>query len=137
MFLPVKYKSPNNKFETSSLSQFRDTTSCIFTMEDEAYKELMEIQSALNDVPIIKSEISYKTEDPQMTGNGPTFKKPIGCSKCGKSFVSTSKLKAHQRIHTGEKPFSCSKCEKKFTLSGNLKNHIRTHEKPLETIRNH
>ena len=96
-------------------------------MEDEAYKELMEIQSALNDVPIIKSEISYKTEDPQMTGNGPTFKKPMSCSNCGKSFMSISKLKLHERIHTGEKPFSCSKCEKKFTDSGNLKVHERIH----------
>ena len=102
-------------------------------MEDEAYKELMEIQSALNDVPIIKSEISYKTEDPQMSGNGPTFKKPMSCSNCGKSFMSISKLKLHERIHIGEKPFGCSRCDKKFAYTNVLKVHERTHtnEKPF------
>ena len=104
-------------------------------MEDETYKEFMEIQSALNDVPVIKSEINYKTEDPQMTGNGPNFKKPISCSKCGKSFMSTSKFKLHERIHTGEKPFSCSKCEKTFSQAGHLKTHERIHtdEKPFSS----
>ena len=96
-------------------------------MEEEAYKKLMEIQSALKDVPVIKSYIDHKTKDPQMTGNGPTFKKPISCSKCGKSFMSTSKLKLHERIHTGEKPFHCSQCDYKCSRANELKRHDRAH----------
>ena len=102
-------------------------------MDHKTYGELMEIQSALNSLPIIKSELSYETDDPQMTGNGPIFKKPISCLKCSKSFASTSKLKIHERIHTGEKPFSCSKCDKKFNQAAHLKTHERIHtdEKPF------
>ena len=39
-----------------------------------------------------KSKISYRQ---------------ISCSKYGKAFISVSKVKIHERIHTGEKPFSC------------------------------
>ena len=48
-------------------------------MDKKIYEELMEIPFALNDLPIIKSELSYKTDDPQMTRNEPTFKKPLCC----------------------------------------------------------
>ena len=105
-------------------------------MDDTTYEEVMEIQSA-NNLPIIKSKLSYETDNPLMTGNGPAFKKPLSCFECGKWFNSTSKLKTHERIHTGEKPFSCSKCEKKFTTSDNLKTHERIHtgERPFSCLK--
>ena len=103
-------------------------------MDGKTYKEFLElIQSEFNTEPAIQSEFSYETEDPEMIGNRPTFKKPLSCSKCGKSFTSTSKLDTHERVHTGEKPFCCSKCDKRFSQPGHLKTHERIHtgEKPF------
>ena len=82
------------------------TVSSISTMEDKTYEELMEVQ---------------------MTGNRPTFKKPISCSKCGKSFMSNNKLKTQERIHTGEKPFSCTHCNYEFANEVRLKEHEIIH----------
>ena len=40
-----------------------------FTMDDKTCKELQGIQSALNNLPIIKSELNHATDDPEMTGS--------------------------------------------------------------------
>ena len=80
-------------------------------MDVNTYEEL---QSALNTLPNIKSEVSYKTDKSEMTAKRATFKKPISCSKCAKLFTLRKKLNTHEKIHTGEKPFCCSKCDKTF-----------------------
>ena len=106
------------------------TVISIFTKEVKTYKKL---QSALDNLPIIKSEVSYKTDKSEMAGNRATFKKPISYSKCGKSFISRNNLNTHEQIHNGEDPFCCTKCDKKFKESGKLKIHERIHtdEKPF------
>ena len=55
------------------------------------------------------------------------------CSYCNKTFSSVSRMKTHERVHTGEKPFTCSVCDMKFSQGGNLKAHMRVHtgEKPF------
>ncbi|KAI8041998.1 hypothetical protein M5D96_003298, partial [Drosophila gunungcola] len=52
---------------------------------------------------------------------------PYWCSQCKKSFLSTSNLNRHTRLHSGDKPHKCDDCEKSFSRASDLRNHNRSH----------
>ena len=47
------------------------------------------------------------------------------CGICGIPFHSSTTLKIHHRIHTGEKPFQCTQCGKTFAQRSNFNKHMR------------
>jgi len=49
------------------------------------------------------------------------------CLQCGKSYMQTSSLVTHMRLHTGERPYECLQCGKTFIQSGHLTSHMRHH----------
>lgn len=53
--------------------------------------------------------------------------RPYECEICHKKFYSHFNLSRHERVHTGERPHKCNICEKSFVLSGNLANHQKVH----------
>ena len=57
--------------------------------------------------------------------NAPIYLGPqqFGCPFCQKIMKSSSDMKRHIMIHTGEKPFSCEYCE----YSSCIKSHVKSH----------
>eukprot|EP00457_Paulinella_chromatophora_P005895 gb/GEZN01005913.1/.p2 GENE.gb/GEZN01005913.1/~~gb/GEZN01005913.1/.p2 ORF type:complete len:252 (+),score=25.15 gb/GEZN01005913.1/:79-834(+) len=86
----------------------------------------------------------YFTEKPRICPKEEELKKEMehvpkdtrrySCPSCEKRFTTSSHLKAHVRIHTGENPYKCTECDKAFAQSSNLKKHMRIHtgEKPYQ-----
>lgn len=54
-------------------------------------------------------------------------KKSFVCNYCDRAFGSSSNLKRHIMIHTGEKPFTCKVCQRSFREMSTLKKHSFTH----------
>lgn len=54
-------------------------------------------------------------------------KEPLVCTACGRMFPSTTTLKLHQRVHTGERPYTCPHCGKGFAQPSNLRVHLLIH----------
>jgi len=48
------------------------------------------------------------------------------CTRCGKSFKTKQRLRAHEFRHSGAKPFACRSCGGAFPDRGGLSKHIRT-----------
>ncbi|CAL4177199.1 unnamed protein product [Meganyctiphanes norvegica] len=77
------------------------------------------------------SSIGYPNSDLFQLNQG--LNKYHTCQYCLKNFSSSTSLKCHIRIHTGEKPYSCTFCPYSSISKSNVKKHIRIHtgEKPF------
>ncbi|NXP83235.1 ZN629 protein, partial [Ramphastos sulfuratus] len=47
----------------------------------------------------------------------------LPCTRCGKSFTTSSCFLQHQFIHSGAKPYTCPNCGKNVRYSSNLSQH--------------
>ncbi|XP_069700690.1 zinc finger and BTB domain-containing protein 14-like isoform X2 [Periplaneta americana] len=56
-----------------------------------------------------------------------TGEKPHECDLCELAFARASHLARHRRVHTGERPFTCSGCGRTFSRQDKLKQHARRH----------
>nr|CAD7194438.1 unnamed protein product [Timema douglasi] len=58
-----------------------------------------------------------------------------GFDNCTSAFKTSSDLKRHQRMHTGEKPFACELCDYKCAIKSNLTVHIRLNHSETRSIK--
>ncbi|XP_064645289.1 uncharacterized protein LOC135498776 [Lineus longissimus] len=58
--------------------------------------------------------------------HSPYSDRPHKCQLCPKAFWTTTKIRNHMRMHTGEKNFVCEQCEHRYATPQGLKAHMKT-----------
>nr|CAD7577110.1 unnamed protein product [Timema californicum] len=88
------------------------------------------------DLPIFGSLVQHESSalDRATTkvGDNPFV---CGFDNCTSAFKTSSDLKRHQRMHTGEKPFVCELCDYKCAIKSNLTVHIRLNHSETRSIK--
>lgn len=83
------------------------------------------------------TEAAQKSQEMAMEQIIPRFdgnKKAFVCNYCNRVFGSSSNLKRHIMIHTGEKPFTCNICQRSFREMSTLKKHSFTHRNHMAAL---
>lgn len=83
------------------------------------------------------TEAAQKSQDMALEQIIPRFdgnKKAFVCNYCDRVFGSSSNLKRHIMIHTGEKPFTCNICQRSFREMSTLKKHSFTHRNHMAAL---
>ncbi|XP_046752006.1 zinc finger protein 726-like [Diprion similis] len=52
------------------------------------------------------------------------------CPECDRIFASSSLLKRHSSVHSGERPYACEICDRRFAQLGQLNFHKKFHSNP-------
>ena len=117
-----------NRIKTTNVSEdaYHDLDKSVKELDNEWYTFVSKDKNidSRRDLTIEREEIVVKQ----------TKERPYQCTFCQKAYKTSSNLKSHERIHTGEVPFECKTCKKRFKQKGVLKNHERIHtgEVPYE-----
>ncbi|XP_077564450.1 uncharacterized protein LOC144179901 [Haemaphysalis longicornis] len=100
--------------------------------EHRSYWDEKIMLKCLPTIPVAGSPSSSSGGHGAQRGSPPGCRQRC-CQQCSYTTQCPSKLKRHQRIHTGERPFQCSHCGKAFIEKGNLVTHLRVHtgERPF------
>ncbi|XP_038162013.1 zinc finger and SCAN domain-containing protein 2-like isoform X2 [Cyprinodon tularosa] len=62
-----------------------------------------------------------------LKGHLRTHQQTYDCSYCGKAFVTTTGLKNHVTLHTGERQYKCDICNKSFSYKSAMRSHRWVH----------
>ncbi|KAK7087877.1 zinc finger protein 25-like [Littorina saxatilis] len=96
----------------------------------ESMKSHINMHRGEKPYPCSKCDKSFRStslRSQHMTGHHAAIEKPFRCDQCDRGFIKAETLKFHMYSHTGEKPYKCTICPSVFARKDYLNKHMRTH----------